>query len=133
MAALPAFHLRADLLQDPDNRQTLAPRLAPVLPAGDDFYRTGAPHLVDAPTVTEEQAVRQVLAVLTGEGATAFGGSREYWCEFINDLVAADQSSAFVVLLAPTTIPSLPRHVRTDLSRSIATRANELLAELLPE
>lgn len=133
MSALPAYHLRAELLHDPDNRQTMAPRLAPVLPAGDDFYRTGAPDLVDLPTVTEEQAVRQVLAVLTGEGATAFGESRESWCEFINDLVAADQSSAFVVLLAPNTIPSLPWYVRKDLSRSIATRANELLAVLLPE
>lgn len=97
---------------------------------GDDFYRVAPPDLIDAPTVMRRQAVESVIALLTHETESAFGWNRDDWNEWMNDLLARSQDEMHLILLDPTTVPSLPTYMRNTLMLAIERKANELLAEM---
>jgi len=107
---------------------------------GDDPSRTASPFTlpydppdVDLQSVTEEKAVKAVLACLYNETAGAYGQSARVWAESINNHLAKLQIGTAIVLLDGETVPSVGVGIRKHLFGCIHAEANRLLAEMDPD
>lgn len=87
----------------------------------------------DAPRVTEDTAVKAVIACLYNETAGAYGQSARVWAESINNHLAKLQIGNAIVLLDGETVPSVGHGLRSHLRTCIHAEANRLLAEMDPD
>jgi len=106
----------------------------------DDPSRTAAPYQGpgesepdDAPTVTQEQAVAAVTAVLANEAEFAFGETAEWWVDALMNELANLQGHVLLSLLIGAACPSIGQRLNEMLGRYIEQTANGLLAEMDPD
>lgn len=92
------------------------------------------PNPPDAPHISREQALRDVLAVLHSDSAdAAYGWNRAQWLDWLWDEVASSHDEPVTIGLLDTDCPSILRYVSTRLQSAVATKVNELAAQMEPD
>lgn len=107
---------------------------------GDDPSRTASPYTLDydppdedLPSVTEDVAVKAVLACLYNETAGAYGQSAKIWAACCMDQLGNLQIGTSITLLDGQTVPSAGANIRTVLRQYIHAEANRLIQEMDPD
>lgn len=107
---------------------------------GDDPSRTASPYTLpydppdeELPSVTEDVAVKAVLACLYNETAGAYGQSAAIWAACLMDQLGKLQIGTSITLLDGETVPSAGANIRTVLRQYIHAEANRLIQEMDPD
>jgi hypothetical protein len=103
----------------------------PIFQSGDDFTRTGdyEEPRQSPPTVSEEHAVRDILALIFFESERAFGQDRTWWLEYLRDESISLEEFTYGHLFAPMAYPHFGETVRVRLKKFVGIKANALLKQ----
>lgn len=107
----------------------------------DDPSRVASPHQgpceyepPDPPTISRDEALRNVRAVLFGSPTdAAYGWSKAEWLDFLWDDLSEDGVSVLLALAYQDECLTPVRDIGRRIGDAIERRVNELVAEMDPE